>query len=41
MSALLPDGQDVVFYRMLNESSYLVKDPAAADFFYLPVYLYW
>ena len=33
--------QDAVFYEMLNSSAYIVTDPETADYFYLPIYIYW
>ena len=26
---------------MLNNSAYIVTDPETADYFYLPIYIYW
>lgn len=33
--------QDDVFYQMLKSSAYIVTDPETADYFYLPIYIYW
>ena len=33
--------QDAVFYEMLNSSAYIVTDPETADYFYLPIFIYW
>ena len=32
---------DVCLYELLKASPYVTKDPSAADYFYLPVYLFW
>ena len=35
------DKQDMVFYEQLKASAHVVTDPGNADYFYLPVYIYW
>ena len=34
-------SQDVQFYEQLKTSPYVVSDPETADYFYLPIYIYW
>ncbi len=41
LAARLWPEQDVIFYKLLKASPYVVADPETADYFYLPIYLYW